>query len=289
MASEATSIIDFSNLDNKISNVLDNSHLNLGLGLFLILYAAIIAPKLSSKQNIVKLTNHWLSRILLFFIIVYVSSKNVTLAIIILIAVMATLMVSEKSTLVYVDQYGFNKLPQNQRFVETKDVENVNINIDNLAESETYGVDVNEDAINKLENTYSKDSEESDDVDGIIDESLDNNNGVENNFHPVEQGAMTSLGRSIKMLLFPSDNNVSDDWISVDSNDSNYSNDKKNIGLQNDVEQVTAEIEQEHGTKVPENTKMIVLGQLKQKLSNMSLRDDERLQVCRDIYRSLLL
>ncbi len=290
MTTEVTEILDLNNLDSKISNALDNNYLNLGLGLFLILYAAIIAPKLSSKQRIVKWVNHWLIKLLLFFIIIYVSSKNVTLSIVILIAVISTLLVSEKATLVYVDQYGFNKLPKDQQFIETKDTSDV---VDNYSELEIKEID------------YPDDNEVGDDViNGIADESLENStlfygqnvsqeqgSDIENNLHPMDQGAMTSLGRSIKMLLSPSDNTLKNS----DGDDSESFTESENIQLHNSVKQVTAEIEQEQGSKVPENTKRVVLGQLKQKFNNMSLRnnnipsENEVLQVCRDMYRSLLL
>ena len=200
---------------------------------------------------------------------------------------MATLIVSEKTTLVYVDKYGFNKLPKDQRFIETKNTQD--IYDDNFAESESVDNANNVDDSESMSDPESEDSSNSEDVNGIVDESLMNNGGeVSDNFHPVDQGAMTSLGRSVRMLLSPLTNGqVDSDDSDSDSVQSEY------VPLKNSVEQVTAEIEQEQGTKVSENTKRTVLEQLKQKFGNMSLRgsglpeENELLQVCRDMYHSV--
>lgn len=300
MASEATDILDLNDLDNKISSALNNNYLNLGLGLFLILYAAVIAPKLSSKKTFIKIINHWLIKLLLFFIIVYVSSKNSILGIIILIAVMSTLLVSEKTAIVYVDQSRFNNKQwgKNQQIIETK-------NQDQIQDQDQYqDQDQDQNNFSSVEteldisipnlNLQVIDSEVND-VHGLVDESLDtssldsdSDSEIENNYHPMDQGAMTSLGRSIKSPTI----NESDDYYSYDSYDNSES---ENIKLHNSVEQVTAEIEQEQGSKIPDNTKQTVFGQLRQKFNNMSLRDskipneNELLQVCRDVYRSIML
>jgi hypothetical protein len=285
MTSQITDFVNFNDYDDMFSSALNNGYVNLGVSLFLVLYAAIIAPKMSPEQKFPRLINHWLVKLLLFFLIVYVSSRNVTLGIVLLIAVMATLIVSEKkTTYIYVDQ-GSDKLSQHQyqpnqhhsdqhqqqQIIETKDDEQV-----------------------MLDNNVENGSE--DHVSGIVDEILVNNIGEDSNsgnFHPVDQGAMTSLGRSIRMLL-PLNNNTSSDSDS-DSDSDSGSNISESMPLKQSVEQVSAEIEQEHGEKVPEITKETVLEQLKQKIGNMTLRGsnimngNELLEMCRDVFQSLTL
>jgi len=69
---------------------LDNEYINAGLSLFLILYASMVAPKLPGF--LVNLFDNYLFKFLMFFLIVYVSRKDVTIAIICSVAVMVSLL-----------------------------------------------------------------------------------------------------------------------------------------------------------------------------------------------------
>lgn len=70
---------------------LDNEYVSSGLILFLILYASVIAPKLPS--NIASCFKHPLIQLILFFIIVFLAKKDVSLAIITAVSVLVTIMV----------------------------------------------------------------------------------------------------------------------------------------------------------------------------------------------------
>lgn len=79
--------------DNTVKNYLgflDNEYVSAGLSLFLILYAGVAAPKL--PQQVVQLFDNTLVKLFVFFLIVYVSRKNPTVAIIAAVAVLVSLM-----------------------------------------------------------------------------------------------------------------------------------------------------------------------------------------------------
>lgn len=83
----------FEGFDNTVKNslsFLDNEFVTAGLYLFLILYAGLAAPQLPSY--IAKLFDYTLFKTLIFFLIIYVSKKNPSVAIIAAIAVMVSLM-----------------------------------------------------------------------------------------------------------------------------------------------------------------------------------------------------
>jgi hypothetical protein len=83
--------------DNKVKNYLsflDNDYVSAGLSLFLILYAGMAAPKLPTY--VAKLFDNVFVQLLMFFLIVYVSRKNPTVAIIAAVAVMVSLMTLNK-------------------------------------------------------------------------------------------------------------------------------------------------------------------------------------------------
>lgn len=82
------------NFDKTIDGYLDpikNEYITAGVSLFLILYAAVIAPKL--PPHVIKWFDNWVVQVALFFAIVYISNKNVTVALIAAVAVLITLMV----------------------------------------------------------------------------------------------------------------------------------------------------------------------------------------------------
>lgn len=81
------------NLDNQVDNylgVLKNESAVVCINLFLILYAAIIAPNL--PNSILRWFHNWIVQLALFFVVVYISSKNFTVAIAAAIAVLVTIM-----------------------------------------------------------------------------------------------------------------------------------------------------------------------------------------------------
>ena len=83
------------NFDNQINNYLgflQNEYATAAISLFLILYAGVIAPKL--PPNVLSWFDNWIVQIALFFVIVYISNKNATIALIAAIAVLVTLMVA---------------------------------------------------------------------------------------------------------------------------------------------------------------------------------------------------
>lgn len=83
--------------DNTVRNylsVLDNEYVSAGLALFLILYAGMAAPKLPAY--IANLFDYTLFKLAVFFMIVYVSRRSPTVAIIAAVAVMVSIMTLNK-------------------------------------------------------------------------------------------------------------------------------------------------------------------------------------------------
>jgi hypothetical protein len=77
------------NFDTQVNDYLNNKYVVLGILFFLILYAAIIVPKL--RPQTLRFFNNWVVKIALFFAIVYISTKNVPIALITAVAVLVTL------------------------------------------------------------------------------------------------------------------------------------------------------------------------------------------------------
>jgi len=95
MQSNMQSYLDsFDNTVRRFLSPLDNEYVTAGLALFLILYSSLAAPKLPSY--IAKLFDNTWFKLLCFFLIVYVSRKNATVAIIAAVAVMISLMTLNK-------------------------------------------------------------------------------------------------------------------------------------------------------------------------------------------------
>lgn len=84
----------FDNTVKGYLSFLDNEYVSAGLALFLVLYASLAAPKLPA--SVAHLFDNLLFKLLVFFLIVYVSRKNVTIAIIASVAVMVSLMTLNK-------------------------------------------------------------------------------------------------------------------------------------------------------------------------------------------------
>lgn len=74
-----------------IKNVLANEYVSAALTLFLIVYAATLAPKLT--RGIAIWFDNWLVKVIIFFLIAYIHTANPTIALTSAIAVMVTLMV----------------------------------------------------------------------------------------------------------------------------------------------------------------------------------------------------
>jgi len=74
----------------KYTSFLDNEYVSAGLSIFLIIYAGMAAPKLPGY--VARLFDYTLVKLLMFFLIVYISRKNATVAIIAAIAVMVSIM-----------------------------------------------------------------------------------------------------------------------------------------------------------------------------------------------------
>lgn len=81
---------EFDNVVNKYTTFLDNPYIAGALTVFLIVYAGAAAPKLPSY--IVKMFDYTLVKLLMFFLIVFVSRKNATVALVAAIALMVSIM-----------------------------------------------------------------------------------------------------------------------------------------------------------------------------------------------------
>ena len=82
---------DFDNIVGKYTTWLDNPYVAGALTVFLIVYAGAAAPKLPSW--IVKMFDYTLVKLALFFLIVFISRKNATVAIVAAIALLVSIMV----------------------------------------------------------------------------------------------------------------------------------------------------------------------------------------------------
>lgn len=78
------------NAVEKINSVLENQYVSGALTVFLIVYASMAAPKLPSY--LANLFDYTLTKLVVFFLIVYLMKKNATVALVAAIALMVTLM-----------------------------------------------------------------------------------------------------------------------------------------------------------------------------------------------------
>lgn len=85
---------EFDNAVKRSLSFLDNEYVSAAVALFLILYAGLAAPKL--PEWVARLFDNMLFKLVVFFMIVYVSRKNATIAIIAAVAVMVSLMTLNK-------------------------------------------------------------------------------------------------------------------------------------------------------------------------------------------------
>jgi hypothetical protein len=84
----------FDNTVNKYLSFLDNEYVSAGLSIILVLYAGLAAPAL--PESIAKLFDNTLFKILMFFLIVYISKKDTKVALIAAIGVMISIQTLNK-------------------------------------------------------------------------------------------------------------------------------------------------------------------------------------------------
>lgn len=85
--------MDFEAFDSgfkKYFSFLENQYVSGGLSILLILYASSVAPKL--PESVAKLLDNIVVRAIVFFLIVYLTQKNATLALIVSVVVLVSLM-----------------------------------------------------------------------------------------------------------------------------------------------------------------------------------------------------
>ena len=78
------SLESFDNTVKHYLAFLDNEYVNAGLFVFLILYASVAAPKL--PEYVAKLFDNTAFRLLIFFLIAYISQKSPSVAVVAAIA-----------------------------------------------------------------------------------------------------------------------------------------------------------------------------------------------------------
>ena len=81
-------------LDDIMNSILKNERFHLSIKIFLVLYAGLAAPKL--PENVLTILNHTISRILFVFLIIYLTTKDSTLAILFSIAFIITIEYANK-------------------------------------------------------------------------------------------------------------------------------------------------------------------------------------------------
>jgi hypothetical protein len=185
MASNANS---FDNTVDDWFGFLKNERATAIISLFLILYAVIIAPRLSPR--VLRWFNNWIVQVALFFAIVYISGRNVTVALIAAIAVLVTLMIAN-------NQMTLRKILRNPGRYNN----NVNTRENMYLENDGFGYRGNDGALYNIKDTDERDNatncgcSSSDDVEGIMDEDVEeidiSRAGMN---HAVHGSAITSVG-----------------------------------------------------------------------------------------------
>lgn len=84
----------FDNTVRDYTTWLDNPYVSGALTIFLIVYASMAAPKL--PHHIAKLFDYTLFKLLMFFLIVYISKKNATVALVAAVALMVSIMTLDR-------------------------------------------------------------------------------------------------------------------------------------------------------------------------------------------------
>ena len=137
-----------SNVKDIFSYVDNNEYITIGLALFLILYASFAAPML--PRSILRLFDNPIVKLLVFFLIVYVARKNVTVAIIAAICVMVTLHALNKLKLDEImrarihhetEQYNNQMMTREQNLMpEEMALEEVSVHDENIPEEAVAGL-----------------------------------------------------------------------------------------------------------------------------------------------------
>jgi hypothetical protein len=90
-----TSAMDkFDDVVRKNSGWLENKYIAAGLSLLLILYASLAAPKL--PYMIARLFDYTIVKVIMFFMLVYISRKDPTIALIAAVGVLVSLMALDR-------------------------------------------------------------------------------------------------------------------------------------------------------------------------------------------------
>src|SRR5579872_7450538 len=172
------------NFDNQVDSYLgflQNEYATAAISLFLILYAGVIAPKL--PFSVLKWFENWIVQVALFFLIVYISNKNATIALIAAVAVLVTLMVANNQITLRNMSESFST----ERYCNS--CGSCGNYDDNGNDSDNYNYDVDNDAKMHLELNVEPE------VEGILDENvMQHDNSAAGMEHAVEGGATTSRG-----------------------------------------------------------------------------------------------
>ncbi len=115
------------NIESVLNSGLDNIYINTTLKVFLVLYAAFAAPKLPS--SLVWLFDNIIFRIIMAFIIVFMATRDPSLAILIAIGFIITLQVANKYRLIntslsVADKGEYSWLPSAKQSVQELPMEN---------------------------------------------------------------------------------------------------------------------------------------------------------------------
>lgn len=181
------------NIDNAVDSYLGflkNEYVVTGVTLFLILYAGIIAPRLSPR--FLALFDNWIVQVALFFGIVYLSEKNVTVAIIATIALLVTLMSLNNYKVLRVVRLNENFCGCSDSITDHPDTP--------IIDDEDLDLDFNEDL--ELERDLNRDQgvaheqvldQDAEEVQGVLDENIEElHDELAENRHAVNGGAITS-------------------------------------------------------------------------------------------------
>lgn len=173
---------------DSYTNFLNNEYAVAGITLFLILYAALIAPRL--PRSILKWFNNWLVQLILFFAILYISTKNITIALITTLAVIITIMVAK---------YNADKkiIINTEKFSGCGSCSNAYDNISDNSDTDDYHYGnyrkpKSKDTVYALDiNVMDNDNDE---ITGIMDELIEEHDGeIYGMANSNMEGAMTSM------------------------------------------------------------------------------------------------
>lgn len=335
------------NFDKQVDDYLSfmkNEYVTAGVSLFLILYAGVIAPKLS--PNVLAWFDNWIVQIALFFAIVYISNKNATVALIAAIAVLVTLMVANNQITLRTANAAAA-----ERFCSVRSGKGRLQDL-SLKHGEEDGF--LEAQLEEQDQYNGVDAVEEDGVDGILDEDVEEVDNLMSGFrNAVHGGATTSRGgpkmHSKQESDYPThrqyeeegeaeqeqrhgqlrdrlhrhqqessdvvgveDSEIEDEDVgsSLDESENAGVEEQENQSVESiveseaeaasssaaedalraAVERVTAEVEEVHGERVPEETQEEVVREVKHAVSSLAYRGRpvagyDVIRICREVYR----